>query len=249
MEQNLASNVEFYDQIWLNDWQDMERLNPTARHLQRMIIKLVSRCGPISSLADIGCGMGVNTKSLAEAFPNVEITGTDLSPNILKIAEAYVGASPRIDYASLDLGKAALDRQFDLVLCNQVLEHIEDDVTAIKHLDQMCKKYLLITVPGGRYNSTSELNGHFRHYSRRELVDKVMPFGYNILHLQEWGFPLHSIYKTMLGALPVESQKKVGLGKYGPMKRLLSDVLYYAFYANAIDRGENVILLAEKKEG
>ena len=246
MSDNIAPNVAFYDEIWLNDWQDMERLNPTARHLQRMIIDLVRSCGPLSSLADIGCGMGVNTKSLAEAFPNLEITGTDLSPNILKIAERYVGATPRIHYAPLDLGHAALDQRFDLVLCNQVLEHIEDDVAAIGNLDRMCGKYLLITVPGGRYNSTSKLNGHFRHYSRQEVLDKVAPFGYRILHIREWGFPLHSLYKTALGMLSMEAQKQVGLGKYGPMKRFISSMLYYGFYANSFDKGENVILLAEK---
>jgi 2-polyprenyl-3-methyl-5-hydroxy-6-metoxy-1,4-benzoquinol methylase len=60
-----SPNVEFYDQIWQNDWYDMERFNPTARHLQRIILRMVTACQPISSLLDVGCGIGFNLKKLS----------------------------------------------------------------------------------------------------------------------------------------------------------------------------------------
>lgn len=241
-----TSNIEFYDDLWLNSWQDMERYNPTARHLQRMIVELVGRCRSVSSLVDVGCGMGVNIRSLVEAFPSLQITGTDLSPKILAVAKRFLGTSPQIQYATLDLGKQALDHQFDVVLCNQVLEHIEEDVNAIRNLDRMCGRYLLITVPGGKYNSTSRLVGHFRHYAKQELLGKVLPLGYRVVHVREWGFPAHSLYKLLLGSLSANTQRVAGLGKYGLWKKMVSGGLYWSFYANVFDRGANVILLAEK---
>lgn len=247
-ENSTKNNVEFYDHLWKEEWQDMERLNPTARHLERMIVKLIHQTEGVRSLVDVGCGMGVNVKRIRKHFPDLFITGTDLSPNILRIAENYVGADPKTKYRPFDLGKDRLEEEFDLVLCSQVLEHIEDDRMAIQNLARMCKRYLLITVPAGKFNSTSTLNGHFRHYQLNDLTKKVVEANFEILYVRQWGFPFHSIYKSLLDFLPIESQKKVGLGKYGPLKKLITHILFTLFYANVFDRGDNIILLAQKKK-
>ena len=247
MHLQAAENVQFYENLWLREWADMERFNPTARHLKRNIVRLIERVMPIESILDAGCGMGLNVRDLRQHFPSIRVTGSDLSEPILDVARKYVGADSFVDFAALDLAKGALDRRFDLVLCNQVLEHLEDDVSAIRHLAQMARRYVLITVPGGAYNSTSKLVGHFRHYSRDEICAKVSAAGLRIIHQREWGFPVHSLYKFMLGSLPRQAQKSVGMGKYGMAKKLISGAIYLAFYANQFDRGANVIVLAEKR--
>ncbi len=241
------TSVEFYEDLWMVDWADMERFNPTARHLKRIIVALIRGVMPIESLLDAGCGIGVNVRDLRLKFPSLRITGADLSERILDQARQYVGTDPMIEFVPLDLGHTFLDRQFDLVLCNQVLEHLEDDRQAIRNLVQMARRWILITVPGGAYNSTSRLVGHFRHYTRDDICRKVEEAGLKIVFQREWGFPFHSLYKRALGSMTVESQKAIGLGKYGFLKRRLSDLVYLAFWGNCLDRGANVIVLAEKR--
>lgn len=246
MNANQTNNKEFYTKIWLKDWYDMERYNPTARHLERIIVRLISSID-IKSILDVGCGMGVNIKRIRRHYKDVKIVGADLSKAILKMAENYVGKDRNISYHTLDLGKEKLDRKFDLVLCSQVLEHIKDDSTAMKHIVDMCSKYILITVPGGKYDKTSRLIGHHcRHYSKQRLLGLIRKHNLKILYLGEWGFPFHSIYKTILNLLPDNQKKKIGLGKYGIIKKGLSDVLYFLFYGNIFNKGDNLILLAEK---
>lgn len=242
----IEDNVQFYENLWLREWADMEKFNPTARHLKRIIVRLIKQVMPVQTILDVGCGMGLNVRHLHQNFPSIRITGADLSQAILDVAHQYVGANSAIDFIPLDLEKAALDQKFDLVLCNQVLEHIEDDVQALHHLAQMTGKYILITVPGGAYNSTSKLVGHYRHYSRSEICSKVTAAGFRIVSQREWGFPIHNIYKFLLDALPSQTQKAIGMGRYGLMKKLLSGLIYIAFYANQFDKGANVIVLAEK---
>ena len=99
---------------------------------------------------------------------------------------------------------------------------------------------------GGKYNSTSKLVGHFRHYSKKQLVDMVSKTELKIVWAYEWGFPFHSLYKYMLDQLPAEKQAQIGLGKYGFTKKLLSHILFGVFYFNRFDRGANVILLAKR---
>ncbi len=68
-------------------------------------------------ILEIGCGTGVNLAALARAFPNAELVGVDISPEMLKQAQK------RLQYWSNRvqlLGKpyqAPLGGGFDLVLC------------------------------------------------------------------------------------------------------------------------------------
>lgn len=107
---------------------------------------------------------------------------------------------------------------------------------------------MIITVPGGAYNSTSKLVGHYRHYNQDALVKMVKSCGFSVLYVREWGFPFHSLYKLMLDILPTESKVKIGLGKYGFLKRGISHVLYFIFFGNLFNKGANIILLAEKNK-
>ena len=243
---NPTDAVQFYDRLWQDDWKDMERLNPTARHLEGQIVRQLSAITEVESILDVGCGIGVNVKSIHSHFPKMVIAGSDLSAGILKLAEEYVGKDPKISYLVMNLENDKIDRTFDLVLCSQVLEHIENDVKALENLARLTRRYLLITVPGGRYNSTSRLVGHYRHYSKKDLEEKVKAAGFDLLESKEWGFPFHSIYKWCLGKLSEDAQKKAGLGKYGFFKKSIASFLYYLFYGNIFDRGANVILLARK---
>lgn len=223
----------------------MERFNPTARHLEKIIVDLLRRIYPVQTLLDVGCGIGVNLKRIHKHFPDIQLTGSDLSEEILNLAEDYVKEAS-IEYIELDLGKGRIDREFDAIVCSQVLEHIEDDETALKNMALMCRKYMIITVPGGAYNSTSKLVGHYRHYNRDELVKMVKSCGFSVLYVREWGFPFHSLYKFMLDMLPAESKTRIGLGKYGFFKRGVSHILYLLFFCNIFNKGANIILLAER---
>lgn len=246
-EQHTAadSQTAFYTDLWLNQWRDMEAFNPTARHLQRLIHNELAALDGFDSVLDVGCGMGLNLAAIHRAFPDVALAGTDLSPEILGLAREHLGAGTNPELDVLDLSQRALPRQYDVVLCNQVLEHIDDDRTAMAHLVEMCRGTLIITVPGGKFNSTSRVVGHYRHYRRQDLVRLARDAGVEVQSVREWGFPFHSLYKLVLGALPEDAQKSVGFGKYGLGKRLLTHMIYLLYFANVVDYGANVVLVGK----
>ncbi len=240
-----TDNTEYYNELWMKDWFDMERLHPTARHLQIMIRKILSGINA-SSLIDVGCGIGVNIKYIRKYDKRLQITGCDLSCKILSLAQGYVGQDDSINYEVLDLGENFLNKKYDIVLCSQVLEHIKEDEKAMKNLAKMCSKYLILTVPSGKYNSTSKLVGHYRHYSEKRIKDLLQKNGFRIKNLRNWGFPFHTLYKKILNKLPDSAKKRVGLGRYGFMKKRITDLLFLLFYLNVFDKGDNIIVLAEK---
>lgn len=240
---------EFYNDLWINQWADMEKYNPTARHLKKFISQLIYQLSDVNSLLDVGCGMGLNIEDLRKKFPQLKLTGADITDPIIELAKQYTGVDSLMTYKTINLGLENLDtsEQYDLVLCNQVLEHIENDFLAIQNLTKLSNKYVLITVPSGRYNSTSKLVGHHRHYSKADLVNKLTSAQLTIIYIREWGFPFHSIYKTALGSLSPESQTTAGMGKYGMIKKGISNLLYALFFLNMFNRGENIIVLASKR--
>ena len=247
MLNNNQNTNQFYEDLWQNDWADMEEYNPTARHLKKMIVAIISKLDNIETIIDAGCGMGLNLIHLQQNFPHISLTGGELSEPIIKIARNYIKNSQNINLKTLDLSDKNLNHEikYDLVLCNQVLEHVENDIQAIANLSKLSKKYILLTVPAGKYNKTSEIVGHYRHYSKNELIEKIENQGIKVLEVYNWGFPFHSIYKFILNILSKEHQKKIGMGKYGPIKILISNFLYHIYKLNSYKYGENIILLGQ----
>jgi SAM-dependent methyltransferase len=74
--------------------------------------------------------------------------------------------------------------KFSLVYSSNVLEHIEDDVEALKTMKQAMVPggYLGIYVPALPfiYSNLDKNVGHFRRYRRRELIQKVQDAGFQV---------------------------------------------------------------------
>jgi release factor glutamine methyltransferase len=74
------------------------------------------------TLLDLGCGSGCVGLTLAQRFPRLRVTLTDVSPGALDVARdnaRRMGLSDRCDFRTGDWFKALKRRErFDIVLCN-----------------------------------------------------------------------------------------------------------------------------------
>jgi SAM-dependent methyltransferase len=65
------------------------------------------------------------------------------------------------------------DATFDLITCLDVIEHVPDDVVALRELLRVCRPggFLLVTVPAYQslWSLHDEANHHYRRYSRPSL--------------------------------------------------------------------------------
>jgi ubiquinone/menaquinone biosynthesis C-methylase UbiE len=81
------------------------------------------------AILEIGCGTGKNTEFLATIAGRV--TADDFSPGMLSQAKAKAeerGFSGNVEFATVDVTHdwPFAAGQFDLIVCNLVLEHVED---------------------------------------------------------------------------------------------------------------------------
>ena len=90
---------------------------------------------------------------------------------------------------------------FDYLVAFEVLEHIEDDANALKEWCSFLKKngFLLLSVPAHtkRWNASDKWAGHFRRYNRKGLKSLIRSSGFELVYLENYGFPLTNIIEPI----------------------------------------------------
>jgi SAM-dependent methyltransferase len=118
-------------------------------------------------ILDAGCGSGRNMVELAR---HGTVTGVELADASVSLARER-GAGEVIAGSVLEMPFEA--DSFDLAASLDVIEHLEDDLTALRELRRVVAPggSLLITVPAYQWlwSGHDEINHHFRRYTRRAL--------------------------------------------------------------------------------
>jgi len=120
-----------------------------------------------ASILDAGCGSGRNMVELARYGP---VTGVELSRTSVELARARA-VGEVIEGSVLEMPFA--DGTFDLAVSLDVIEHLEDDLAALRELRRTVKAggALLVTVPAYQWlwSGHDVINHHHRRYTRRSL--------------------------------------------------------------------------------
>ncbi|PNB53208.1 SAM-dependent methyltransferase, partial [Pseudomonas sp. FW305-130] len=123
-------------------------------------------------ILEIGCGTGHNLPMLS-AFGSVE--AIEIDPAARAIASERlgkpVGAAPLPELTGVERGA------YDLIAVLDVVEHIEDDVAALKAMGECLKPggKILIAVPAHQWlwSAHDVVNHHHRRYSKATLAAAI----------------------------------------------------------------------------
>lgn len=152
-----GSDKAYGELSWVRRWgyRLLGELHLPGRLRAQQIIKEMRALGlwgrPHLSVLDAGCGKGGLSFYLAERFPGWRVTALDADEKVL----ARMGAAqralrlPNLSIVKGDLLALGMPEQFDLVICADVLEHIERDDLAIKNLATALRPdgVLIVTAP------------------------------------------------------------------------------------------------------
>jgi 2-polyprenyl-3-methyl-5-hydroxy-6-metoxy-1,4-benzoquinol methylase len=159
------------------------------RLFKRIVYDNLASMGKTKFL-EIGCGIGGFIQQIA-GNKNLEITGSEIYLKGLLYAKKNL---PNVAFIQFDVTQGLIGEEFDLIAAFDVIEHIEDDVAAIKNINKMLHKggSLIITVPQHKFlwSKLDEILKHKRRYSRRELVTKLQENGFDIRHVTSFLFVL-----------------------------------------------------------
>ena len=124
-------------------------------NFKRRVITMLdySDIQPGDNILDMGCGEGFYSMVLDNLY-DCKITAVDFDPEILALAHKWLDGRSNVTLEQGDITKLRFpDNSLDKIVCTEVLEHIDDDKTAIKELYRVLKPggVIAITVPNKNY--------------------------------------------------------------------------------------------------
>jgi SAM-dependent methyltransferase len=144
-----------------------------ARFLQR-IGRLVQAQGP-GRVLEVGCGEAVVIQYLSERVPGARFDGAELDEAALTRGRARCPGASLVQADAYQLPFRS--RSYDLVLCLEVLEHLEDPGRALRELRRVSRSGCLVSVP---HEPFFRLGNFFRGKN-------VFRLGNPSDHVQHWG--------------------------------------------------------------
>lgn len=231
-----------YDALWAAGWDDTRLYGPMARHCRRLMKRLTADLNP-AHILDVGCGEGSLLRALMTQHPAARGTGVDVSDAAVTLARNVL---PAADFRALDVAQTTLGQTFDLVVSADVVEHIEDDVTALKNMAAMTAPggRLIVATLQGRMRDFEKQVGHVRNYAAGELENKMTAAGLAVERTIAWGWPFYSpLYRDLLDVLG----NRGTMGRFGPGRKLICHLLYALFLCNRAHKGDYLFVRAIKE--
>jgi SAM-dependent methyltransferase len=156
--------------------------NPVARALMRGFLEAVTglyqAVGP-GTVLEVGAGEGRLAEQLLRAGPRPSrFVVTDVSTERIG-----PGLDPMLEVRPASIYDLPFDdRAFDLVVCCEVLEHLDEPERGLAEAARVARRAVLLSTPwepawrllnlarGAYWGSLGNTPGHVQHFSRRGLV-------------------------------------------------------------------------------
>jgi len=194
---------EYWERHW-DQFAEATRLNPAQGFRRRLIFRLLGNSArqQDATILDIGCGSGDQLEAIGGEFPDAKLAGIDQSQTGLEVtAKNFPGALLfSADFNSATTTPEPLRAWASHAVCSEVLEHIEDPVTALRNLLLYLKPgaRLVVTVPGGPKSAFDIAIGHHRHYTAHQLQNDLELAGYQVEIATGAGFPMFNLYRLVV---------------------------------------------------
>jgi SAM-dependent methyltransferase len=231
----------------LHEWGSApDCYGPRHDYRESLMLRQLLPSLPGPRVLNAGCGAG--SLSLRMANAGLDVTSVDASEAfVARLAGLMARRHPgrRLPVELADLHALELpDASFDGVTCGEVLEHLDDDRTAMAELARVLAPggVLVASVPANpwRYDWLDHWAGHRRRYTVEGLDARLREAGFGDVRVTSWGFPLTGVFHRHVYLRVMRrrlEQGADGLGPPGRMARIVSPVLRLAFELDSLFLG------------
>jgi SAM-dependent methyltransferase len=146
--------------------------------------------GHADTILEVGCSSGYMLQDLRRAFPGALVIGSDyVGAPLTRLA----AAEPDLPLLQIDLTECPLpDASVDAVVALNVLEHIADDVAAVRQIHRVLKPggVAYIEIPAGPslFDVHDKVLMHHRRYTRGGAVRLFEAAGFKVERPTHLGF-------------------------------------------------------------
>jgi SAM-dependent methyltransferase len=188
---------------------------------------------------EVGAGIGNMTRWLAQRADVV--TAVEPDAGMSKEIEQLELSNVEVVSKSIE-AIADRDASFDSAVLVNVLEHVADDVGALKHVCALLRPggQLCILVPAHEwlYGSIDRTYGHVRRYRRREMAAKMQQAGFELSFARYFN-PVGAIGWFLVGKLG--RQRRLNRWSIALTERLAIPVGHFVDRLGGLPFGQSVL--------
>jgi glycosyltransferase involved in cell wall biosynthesis len=169
----------------------LERLNRAPRFTGWMADVVRPFVG--QRVLEIGAGTGNMSVHL---MPRNSYWATDVNSHYLDYLLTLRASRPymRVTHTNaMDRESYPRGQSFDTVVCLNVIEHVEDDLQALRNIRDALEEggcgIILVPFGPGLYGTLDEVLGHFRRYTREQLVAVAEQAGFRVEQVLKFNRP------------------------------------------------------------
>jgi len=248
----------------------MANFAPLKQYMLYCLDRFVERYELRAPFLEIGCGRGDVSAHLARK--GWVGTAIDFSDSAIAEAAATLAPFPNVAVRKQDL--AEVTGSYACVILWDVLEHIDDDLGALRAIEKLLLPggQLLVAVPSNprEWRWDDDFYGHFRRYTVAELTRKLIDAGMQPQVFWDFTFPvfwaMRRVYTRIKPAPSIARDRRIAtqtsatsnawqlplvsrlLQGSAPLWRPLQS-LQFGLFRSATEHGHEFFALARKPPG
>ena len=180
---NPGFKAEYFDAL-----AKLEEGNFWFRARNRLITWALRRHFPaVETFFEIGCGTGFVLSAIAEKYPGLTLSGSEIYSTGLEVAAKRVRQSI---FFQMDARNIPFEEEFDVIGAFDVLEHIHEDEQVLSRMYRAARAGggVILTVPQHPFlwSRQDEHACHVRRYTSTELRSKLERAGFTVTQISSF---------------------------------------------------------------
>ena len=170
----------------------------------KIVIKFIPETP--KSILDVGCASGWFISKISREFPQAKCYGIDIYDKGVKYANKIY---PKIEFRVADAHKIPYRKNtFDLVMCTEVLEHLDSPQIAILEIKRVLKKGGLSIIELDSGNLLFSLvwyiwrklwgkvwnDSHLHSFNIKKMEKMIISCGFSILRKEKFNFGMAIVF-------------------------------------------------------
>ncbi len=152
------------------NWDAFYSASPESEHIwnEPGLPEVFAKRYPMDAhVIDLGAGSSIGLRRIAKLRPDLKWSAADQSGSA--IAHMSASGFPWVSLDLLDLNKPLpfADRLFDVVMCTEVIEHLEDPAAAIREFRRIARKMVAVTCP---FENTIDTDYHVWSIGAADMI-------------------------------------------------------------------------------